>query len=487
MTSPVGLIPIPFAGGFYKTRSKPLSSQSCVNWYLNFLGVTSKGLNDYNLYATPGLRQIIAAIGGINRGACIMNQKPYFVNGNNLYRMDRAVDSAGNVTYSTALIGVIPGTGRVIMDSVKLQLCILVPGLSAYIYIDSGALALITDADFLIADDMVALDSVFVFIQTGTNVAFHSALNDGLNYSALDRYPVTQIPVAVGLIVYRNQLYVMGRYAIVPFTNIGSLQFLFAPQPNSVIPFGVRSKYLKSSFLDSFVWLGSGVNAEISLWLYSGGSPRKISTEPIDFILQNVTDEEIERAFILRHSQNGADFVVLNIGDYCFVYDLVASSRAGDDLWHERRSRQVVNDSVDDFPWRPTAIVQAYNRIFVGDSVDGRIGEIADDIGNEYGNSMARVLDTMPLGNNGIKGKVKGIEVFTDVGVSEDDVMNLSWSSDGGFTFGNKLERSLGELGEYGRRVFWTRLGAFSIARQLKIEYSGEYPRGINKILANTQ
>ena len=484
MTTPIGLIPITFAGGFYKTRSKPLSSQTLVNWYLNFLDMG--GLNEYCLYATPGLKQAVAAIGGINRGAWVMNQKPYFVNGNSLYRVDRSVDLSGNVTYPAVPIGTIVGTGRVIMDAIKSQLCILVPGVTAYIYVDGGALSVITDPDFAgPADDVVAVDSVFVFITTGTNVAFHSALNDGLNYSALDRYPVTQIPVAIGLIVYRNQLYVMGRNSIVPFTNVGSLQFLFAPQPNSVIPIGVRSKFLKSTFLDSYIFLGAGINGEISVWLYSGGSPKRLSTEPIDFIIQNATDEEIDRAFILRHSQNSADFAVLNIGNYCFTYDLTASSKLGEPLWHERKSRIEVDDAIVEIPWRPTSIVQAYNRVFVGDSVDGTIGEIADDIGNEYGNPIPRVLDTQPLSNNGIQGIVKGIEVFTDVGVSENDVMSLSWSGDGGFTYGNKLERSLGEIGEYGRRVFWSRLGSFSIARTLRFEYSGEYPRGINKIMAN--
>ncbi len=486
MTSKVGLLPIPFTDGFYKTRSKSLASQGLINWYVNVL--ESNGLNDSNLYATAGLVEAIASVGGINRGAFVMNEKPYFVNGNGLYRADRNVDISGNVSYSSALIGTISGSGRVAMDSIKLQLCIVVPGSTAYIYVDGGALSAITDPDFAgPADDVVAIDSVFVFITTGTNVAFHSALNDGLSYSALDRYPVTQIPVAIGLIVYRNQLYVMGRTNIIPFTNIGSLQFLFAPQPNSAIPMGVRSKYLKSNFLNSFVFLGSGINAEISLWMYSGGAPQRLSTEPIDFIIQNATDEEIDRAFILRHSQNGADFIVLNISSYCFEYNLTASSKLGNPIWHERRSRVVINGDVSDNPWRPTSIIQAYNRTFVGDSVDGRIGEIVDILGTEYGNPICRVWDSSPMSAMGVKGKVKALEVFTDVGVAQDDEMNLSWSEDGGFTFKNKLARSLGAIGNYGRRVFWGRLGHVSIARQWRLEYSGIYPRGINKILVNIQ
>lgn len=485
MTSKVGLIPIPFTGGYYNTRSKPLSSQRLINWYVNVLDLG--GLNPESLYHTPGLREVVASVGGINRGAWVMEGAPYFVNGNGLYRIDRTVDANGDPVYSaSASLGVVEGTGDVIMDSVKDQMCIVVPGQFAYIYNEINALDLIVDADFDgPVDDVVATGSVFVFIKTGSNKVFHSQLNNGYSYSALDFYLVNQMDICVGLIAYRNILYVMGPTNIVPFGNVGGAQFLFAPQPNSVIPTGLRTKYAKTSFKDSFVWLGNGVNEGISLWMYSGGSPQKISTEPIDYVIQNISDEQVEQSKILRHSQNGANFIVFQIGDYCFVYDLASSLRKGVPIWHERRSQVLIGSDYVDSPWRVKSIIQAYNRVLVGDSADGRIGEIADDLGTEYGASMLCVLDTQPLSNSGVKSKVKGIEVYTDVGVAPDDVMNLSWSDDGGYTWSNTIECSLGKIGEYGRRVTWTRLGAFSLARQLRIQYSGVYPRGINGIVGN--
>lgn len=484
MTSKVGLLPIPFTGGYYKTRSNQLSSQRLINWYVNVLD--SGGLNSESLYHTPGLRQLIESTGGINRGAWVMNGIPYFVLGSTLYSVSRTLDADGNATYSKTSIGTIAGYDDVIMDSVKLQLCIIVPGQFAYIYVQGGALSAISDPDFDgPVDDVVATNSVFVFNKTNSNKVFHSALNNGLSYNALDFYLVNQMDICVGLIAYRNILYVMGPTSIVPFSNTGGLQFLFSPLPNSVIATGLRAKYAKTTFKDSFVWMGNGVNEGISLWLYSGGAPQPISTEPIDYLLQNISDEEVEAATILRHSQNGANFVVLSIGDYCLVYDLSASARKGVPIWHERRSLVISGDSAIDSPWRVKSIVQAYNRVLVGDSTDGRIGEIADELGTEYGYHMLCVLETQPLTNGGAKSKVKGLEVYTDVGVAPDDIMSLSWSDDGGFTWSNKLECSLGKIGEYGQRVTWTRLGAFSLARKLRIEYSGVYPRGINGIFGN--
>lgn len=480
MTSKAGLIPIPFTSGFYQSRSRQLAHQRLINWYPST--VQSGALNQEVLYHCSGIQEAADTGGGINRGAYALNQKPYFVCGGFLYRLDRVVNVDLSVSYAAVSIGAIAGSGRVQMAASGNQLCIVVPGITAYIYTDGGALTEITDPDFLgPVDDVVALDSVFVFCQTGTNIIFHSDLNDGLSYLAFDAFPVPQLDVVVGLSVYRNQLYVFGNKITVPFTNISSLQFLFAAIPNAIIDTGLRTKFSKTPFRQSLVWLGAGENAEVSIWLYAGGALQKISTEAIDYIIQNMSDEDVERAFMMRHSQNGAEFIVLNIGGYCFKYDFASG------VWHEQRSRVVSGSSYIDAPWRAASIVQAYNRVFVGDLYSGMIGETTDSAGREYGIPMVCVLETQPLSNSGVKSKVWAIEVFTDVGVSEGDVINLSWSDDGGYTWSNKLERSLGAIGDYGRRVSWSRLGMFSVARQLRLEYSGAYPRGINMILANAQ
>ena len=116
-----------------------------------------------------------------------------------------------------------------------------------------------------------------------------------------------------------------GEKITVPFNNVGGLQFLFDPIPNAVIDTGLRSKYTKTLFRQSYVWLGAGENAEAGIWMYSGGSPQKISTEPIDYVIQNMSEDDISRAFMMRHSQNGAEFIAINVGDYCLKYDLSAS------------------------------------------------------------------------------------------------------------------------------------------------------------------
>lgn len=468
----LGRIELPFTAGFYQSRSRALSSQRCVNWYPNI--VEAQALSDETLFPTPGAEQV-ATGGGINRGSFLMNRRPYFVNGSTLYRMDRQVSPDLEESYSLTALGEIAGSGRVRMAATARELAIVVPGVAAYTYKDGDSSAVeITDQDFDgPVDDVVQINSFFVFNKTGTNKLFQSAINDGQAYNALDFTTVTQVSRVVGLMVFRNQLYAMGEASTVPYDPVGGLNFNFQPIPNGVIDVGLASAHTKTVFRSSFAFVGSGENAENSVWLFSG-RPQRVSNDPVDLLLQKHNAEQIDQSFMMLFSQSGAEVFTLTFADRCLAFD-ISSGR-----WHERGSR--IGDL--DYRWRANSIIQAYNRIFVGDAVDGRIGVIRDDLYQEYGENIVRTLVTQPYFDGGKRVKAKGIEVYTDTGNDADDTMALSWSDDGGYNFSNKIYRGMGAVGEYGRRVVFDRLGSFSNTRVLKLEYSGNSPCAINKLMA---
>lgn len=470
----LGRTELPFTNGFYQSRSRALSSQRCINWYPNV--VEAPALSDENLFPTAGTEQVSTA-GGINRGSFLMGGRPYFVNGTRLYRLNRTLGPDLEDVYSTDDLGEVAGTGRVRMASTLRELAIVVPGVTAYTYVDGDpSIVEITDPDFDgPVDDVVQINSFFVFCKTGTNILFQSGINDGQSYNALDFTTVTQLPEVVGLIVFRNQLYVMGSSSTVPFEPVGGLNFNFQPIPNAVLDIGLASVHAKTLFRSSFAFVGSGENAENSIWLFSGGVNR-ISIDPVDFLLQEFDPAQLEESFMMRLSQGGGEFVMYSIGDRCLGYDLSVGR------WHERESRI----GEDDFRWRVNSIVQAYNNIFAGDAVDGRIGRLDIDLTTEYENSIIRTLVTQPYFDGGNRVKAKGIEIYTDTGNDEDDLMRLSWSDNGGYNWSNPIYRGMGAVGEYGRRVVFDRLGSFSNTRSLRLEYSGRNPCAINKIMAIT-
>jgi hypothetical protein len=60
----------------------------------------------------------------------------------------------------------------------------------------------------------------------------------------------------------------------------------------------------------------------------------------------------------------------------------------------------------------------------------------------------------------------------------DDPIVELSWSDDGGATYGNPVQRSTGQTGEYLARVVWHRLGT-GRDRVWRVDFSDDAPFAI--------
>jgi hypothetical protein len=221
---------LPIANGFYMADSLPISAQECTNWYPYL--VEAPALNQETLLGTPGISELASTgtVDQANRGSWVLNDIPYFINGNSLYRLERTtVDFVDS--FAAVNIGTIAGTGRVSLADNGTQLCILVPGGKGYIFTaDPDTLTEITDGDFRANGEpqhVVFLDGYFVFT-TDSKKFIVSDLNDGLTYNALDFGTAEADPDAVVVpIVFRNQLFITGTSTAEAFQNIGGADFPF--------------------------------------------------------------------------------------------------------------------------------------------------------------------------------------------------------------------------------------------------------------------
>lgn len=492
MTSRVGLVPLPFAGGYYRAKSRSFSDERLINWQVNY--PDKPGISEYNLIPCPGIVDIPLFFGNdAYRGSCVMNGKTYAVYGSKLYRIDFSVFAVSAVDLTGATPIDNSNGSFVMIAAIKTQIVLVVPGIAGYHYTEGGSLVAISSPNFLIPDTVVSIDTYFVLSQFGTNVVFHSALNDGLTYAALDRYIVSQIQICKGLAVYRNQLYVMGDKLIVPFSNQAQAQFAFRPIPNAAIDHGLENRRLVINVRGGLVFVGRTYNSSLSIWLYSSGSPQRISTPPIDYALNRTSAGDIATGYLMQYSEAGMECVSMTVNGagnisvpgYCYVHDFTASSKSGKPEWHERRSNLTVPGA--DYQWMVQGILSCYGRNLTFGGKENSIGYIDDSIGTEYGYTMRRVFNTQPFTMLGVNTKVKQLEIYTDVGVDNNSKLTLSWSDDGGYSYGNKLDRSTGAIGEYKTRVIWDQMGGFSRQRMLKIEYTGAYPRAINALMANIE
>ena len=137
---------------------------------------------------------------------------------------------SGGQTFSTTILGTIPGNGRVFIADNGTQLMILVPGGSGYIYneSDTPAFQQITDPDFNANGNpqhLCFIDGYFA-CTTDSKKWIVSALNNGLSWSALDFASAESDPDAiVAAAVIQNQIFIMGSETTEGYANIGGSGF----------------------------------------------------------------------------------------------------------------------------------------------------------------------------------------------------------------------------------------------------------------------
>lgn len=448
---------LPITNGLYVSPSLPLSAQECLNWYPNIS--EAPALSAENLYGTPGLVQLVSSgtIEEQNRGMHEMAGIAYAVNGDTLYKIVETI-TLGVASYSLTSLGTITGTARVSMADNGTQLMVLVPGGDGFIYNHvTDTFAQITDTDFDANGNpqfVVFVDSYFV-CTTDTKKFICSAPNDGLSYNALDFGTAESDPdVTVAPIVFKNQLFISGSQTIEAFQNVGGTDFPFQ-RTGLFLQKGVYSPYSLINAQDTFVFVGGGDNEGPSIWALSGNDTAKISTTPIDNLLQDLTLSQLESIYAWAYSQNGAYFIGFTLPATTIVFDLTSKR------WHERRS--LLDDELSQY--RITAICKAYNQILCGDFIDGRIGRIDPLVYTEYGNTIIRRVATQPFQNNLKAIFVPSIELTVESGVGNaavtDPVITMDRSKDGK-TWSDSRSRAIGKIGEYNKRAIWRKNGRVS-------------------------
>lgn len=451
--------PLPIANGFYESESLPISHQEGVNVYPNF-PQTEGALSQATLYGIPGIRQLTTSgtVQQANRGSWTKNDIPYFVNGNTLYSVTRTIAADGTETFTTNTLGTVEGTGRVSMAANDTQLMILVPGGKGYIYNENAGTPFqqITDTDFTAytANYVVYVDGYFA-VTTESKVWIISNLNDGLTWSALDFGSAESDPdVIVAPVVNNNQIYITGSRTTEGFSNIGGFGFPFK-RNNVFLDKGCLAPFTLINTNQSFYMIGAGKNESPAIWRFSGNSYTKVSTTAIDNYLDRLSDTELNNTFSWSYAERGAYFVGFTFIDTTFCLDIITNK------WHERKS--TINDT--ETKWRVNSMVTAYGRVMVGDSIDGRIGELDKDLYTEYGNNIIRYWSTQPFANAGNEVRVPRLELTMESGVGNSDApdpeVSLSVSKDAK-NFGPERVRKVGRIGEYSRRTIWTRNGRYA-------------------------
>jgi len=453
---------LPFVGVSYSLASRQASACRAVNLYLQRMETPSK--SQFIMPAWPGL-VLFSALGGEIRGCIEVGARCFFVAGSSLYELSSAgvATSRGTLSTSTGSVGMAWGTTQLV----------IVDGPNGYVLtLASNAFAAITDPDFLGSNRVAYLDGYFVFQDPDTQQFYLSAIDDATNLDALDFASAEASPDnIVAHIVTNQRLFLIGTHTAEIRFNSGGADFAFSRSTGESIDVGCVAKWSLVKADAGILWIGRDANGSGMVYHSAGSPPQRVSNTAVEQLLQGSSDLSAAVAFVLQW--DGETFYAINAPglEQTLCYQLSTNS------WFDLCD---IDGDGQFIPWRATHHVFAHGLHLVGDA-DGNVFRMSRDAHNFAGDPLVcertSPNDAMPLR------ELKTHNMFvldctTGEAATGEPMVELSWSNDGGATFGNPVMRSAGSLGNRYQRLVWRRLGR-ARDRVWKIRFSADAPFAI--------
>ena len=376
---------------------------------------------------------------GVDRGGIFWNDYLWRVSGTSFVR----IDSAGNFNN----MGDVGGSGPVTLDFSFDRLAIR-SGEKLFYWDDSPAtLTEVTDPDLGPVKDMLWIDGYFM--TTDGDSIIVTELNDPTSVQPLKYGSAEEDPdMVTGLIKLRDEPYVLGRNTIQVFRNVGGNGFPFAAQKGASIPVGCVGPSAKCLFGDTFAFVGSARDEAIGVYIAGSGSATRISDRFIDDELAKVGDPSV---IILENRVfRGERRLMVHLPEKTLVFLANATKMLQQPVWY-------IAQSGVGKPYRLRNAVEAYGRIWVGDTESAVVGHLTDTVSTHFGEAAQWQFDVGPVYNEAKGGILQSIELVGLPGrapVGVEGTMFLSLTRDGE-NWSVERALSMGARGERSKRLQW--------------------------------
>ena len=421
-------VPYPIVGPSSESASLRYSAQRTINLYpeLGQDGVTPTMLREF-----PGLKLLAAGtIGEFDRGTHVFKNVLYQVAGGELY----TINSVGTRTS----IGSINGTQPVSMSNNGIVM-VIVTELSVYTY-DGALLTTITVTPQPTAVDF--LNSQFIFTHSDgtfgvTDVGTTTVSAYGTPESKPDGLVVVRI--------FNQFLYAFGESTIEPWQNVASAF--------GELPFARMNGQITESV--GLAARDAVTNTENALYFISDRGEPNVMPDFTPKRISNPAISEQWRNYTISDSRvETAQFASLNFIIFTFPTDQKTWCYVEQyDFWFE------LHHDTAGSRWVGASITEAYGKTFVSDFANGNVYELDEDTYTNNGVTRAyeRVMAPISgskLGEPGSKYKMSSFRIEMETGIGNaaemDPILEVSYSTDGGQTFGSSsFVKDAGQAGQF--------------------------------------
>ena len=488
-----------FLGPTYPSRSVRFQSDRTVNWFPE-LSPSPESKSILSLIGVPGTEKTFTIGSGPLRAARVCDGSLYIVSGKEIYRIrdNEVSDVLGTLSTDSGPVFMdFNGTSAAGIGGDQLA---IVDGVSLYIYnVVSDVLSVV--ALGFNPSYVTYADGYFFVTRKDSMVACASDPYNGLVWNGLATSPISAIPGNLkGCVTQNQEVWFIKEYTSEVWYDAGvatATGFPFTRVPGAVLNYGTSAP---SSIVvgDNCIFMVGnartmGGGQFVGILSFSGFTATVISTPSINYQISKMST--ISDAVSFMFSTEGHTFLVVTFptANHTFIYDTTTQ------MWHER-STYTANPYVVG-KWNAGLYVYFDNVHYIGDMINGNLYRMDSDLTLEDGKPIVSIrvtptlFDPASLDNlfvdrleldfdpgqgvvipeslyktsiiTATAGNLSSATTLTAVPpdlltLVESPVASLSWSNDGGYTFGKEHLAQMGKRGEYGKRLVWRQLGPSS-------------------------
>lgn len=440
-------------GPSYTARSKSFDASRTINLYPE-ASESGQSKSVAMLLGCPGLVRFATLAGGGVRGVLRFSATvAVVVVGANVY----TVSPAGVGT----LIGTVDGLTTPVSMASNGTVIMLVTGPSGYAVNPTAASVVpIVNPAFTGADRVDFIDGYFVFNKPGTQLfqitQLYTTNIDALDFAAAEGAP----DLLVSLICDYKEVWLLGETTFEVFFNSGNPDFPLQPIQGAFGQQGCAAKNSPARFGRGIAWLSQNEQGQGMVVRSAGYQPERISTHAVEIAIASYPT--IADAVGFAYQQEGHEFYVLTFpsGNATWVYD------ANTALWHERAWRNPGDGSLNRH--RAQSVMAFAGKVIVGDWENPNLYAFDLNTYTDDGAVLPAIRQVPYISSSTFNALLFFHRVWLDMqtgvglgplGPGHDPQVSLSWSDDGGQSFGTEMYAPMGKIGERKTRVNFRRLG----------------------------
>lgn len=442
-----------FIGSSDTSQSLTADAERTMNWYYESLPQNAK--SGAALYPTPGFLswQTTTDIGG--RALFTENSRTFGVMGGGAYEFFTNATSSRlfDVTQDN-------NQAQIVTNGAVGAQALFASGTNAYY------LSLLTG----VHAQVVTGGATMIGMLDGYGIAFNPStskiqISDLNDFTTWDPTQFAQRSAAPdnwkAMLVVAPDIWLVGEKTGDVWYDAGTFPFPLAPRIGLSYKYGIIAPFTLKASGSTVLWLSRNEDGAGIVVRTRGYSPQRISNYAVETAISTyqrtatITDAE---SFI--YQQEGHTFYILHFPSVpaTWAYDLE------ENRWHERGYWNPVANRFD--LWKPRIHTYAFGMHIVADRTSGQLSTMDVTYGSETdGTAIRRIREAPGIFSEHHRIPINNIEVYlatglgTVTGQGVNPIVMWQTSDNGGRSWSPERQGSAGRLGDYPKRVNFTRMG----------------------------